>query len=282
MKLTRPEQRKLNARPETVRITSVVEHVKQEANCDPVSTIRFKYPQPASPGQFVMVWVPGVDELPMSLSYIGEEKGITVREVGPGTKELLALSQGDMIGIRGPYGRGYRMHERDVDAHVLVGGGTGTASLLPYARRLREEGGTVHAVVGAKTCDEMFLLDEYETVIGKDKLTITTDDGTMGTRGFATQAAFDLLDALGDNIGVSTCGPEIMMKILFDFAAENGMEFEASLERIMKCGVGICDSCALGKYKVCKDGPVFSGRELTSVNDFGRIKRGPSGRRIPL
>ena len=195
---------------------------------------------------------------------------------------MLSLSAGDKIGVRGPYGRGYSMHDSGIDIHVLVGGGTGIASLYPYAKELKDKGKTVYAVLGAKTGAEMFFHKEYQEVLGEDNIIITTDDGSMGQKGFATDAACQLMEGLEGRIGISTCGPEIMMKKLYDYALDNNAEFEASLERIMKCGVGICDSCSLGSKRVCQHGSVFSAEQLKTMPDFGSKKRDLSGKKVDI
>src|SRR5512136_2258598 len=87
------------------------------------TTLRFPFDRPISPGQFLMVWVPGVDEVPMSASYVYGEKGITVREVGEATKALSCLKPGDVIGVRGPYGHGFDLGTGKI---LIVGGGSGT------------------------------------------------------------------------------------------------------------------------------------------------------------
>ncbi|MEM3061382.1 MAG: dihydroorotate dehydrogenase electron transfer subunit, partial [Candidatus Bathyarchaeia archaeon] len=81
---------------------------------------------------------------------------------------------------------------------------------------------------------------------------------------------------------VYTCGPEIMMKKILDLCKKNKIRMQASLERYMKCGIGICGSCGLGPYRVCVDGPVFSKEGIKRMDEFGIHKRDSSGRRIPV
>jgi len=107
---------------------------------------------------------------------------------------------------------------------------------------------------------------------------VATDDGSRGHHGFVT----DLLDDALQCDVVYTCGPEPMMKKVLDWSLQHDMAMQASLERYMKCGIGICDACAIDGHHVCRDGPVFSRGTLAAMEDFGRRKRAPSGRRVPL
>jgi dihydroorotate dehydrogenase electron transfer subunit len=82
---------------------------------------------------------------------------------------------------------------------------------------------------------------------------------------------------------IYTCGPEKMMRTVFDLAEEWGMYLEASLERLMRCAVGLCGSCVVGRYRVCKDGPVFASAQLREISsEFGVSKLGFDGRRMPI
>lgn len=226
----------------------------------------------AEPGQFVMVWIPGIDEVPMSLSYIGEATGITVEKIGEATEAMHSMKEGDKIGIRGAYGKGFEI----VGSKALfVAGGTGIAALLPLIKRY---GGERRVVLGARTKEYLLFVDELKNI---SSLSITTDDGSAGYRGFATEMAEKIMEEEDFDI-VYTCGPEIMMKKMLDLCMERGIEMQASLERYMKCGVGICDSCSINGYRVCKDGPVFKSNLLARMNEFGKWKRDEAGRRIEI
>jgi dihydroorotate dehydrogenase electron transfer subunit len=239
---------------------------------DLVTTLRFDYPAHAMPGQFVMAWLPGVDEVPMSLSYLGDEKGITVKMIGEATKALASLDVGDRIGIRGPYGNGFSV-DFPGKRVLIVGGGTGIAPLAALAENINLKVGSIF-IAGAREMRELFMLDRIEDAA--DDLLVCTDDGSTGTKGFASDLA---KEAIKDGIdAVLTCGPEPMMEKIIAAANHHKIPVQASLERHMKCGIGICDSCSINGYQVCKDGPVFNGKTLAQLDEFNKVKRTPSGR----
>jgi dihydroorotate dehydrogenase electron transfer subunit len=226
----------------------------------------------AKPGQFVMVWIPGVDEIPMSLSKIGKEKGITVEKIGDGTDALHRLAEGDKIGIRGAYGNGFKLIGKKA---LFVAGGTGIASLMPL---ITEYKGEKHVVLGAKSSKYLLFTNELKIFT---QLTVATDDGSSGFKGLVTDVAINKLIEKKYDI-LYTCGPEIMMKKLLDECLKIKLPMQASLERYMKCGVGICDSCSINGYHVCADGPVFPSHILCKIKDFGKWKRNEAGRRIKI
>jgi dihydroorotate dehydrogenase electron transfer subunit len=241
-------------------------------------TLTFTWHADAIPGQFTMVWLPGVDEVPMSLSVVEPGvKGITVVKVGEATGALHALKPGDRLGVRGPYGNGYAL---PMKKRVLaVAGGSGVASIASAVEAALARGSGVTVVLGARSASRL-LLEERLRKTGVE-VRVATDDGSKGFRGFATALASNAL-ADGKYDLVLTCGPEAMMVQVVDAAAKSGVEVQASLERYMKCGLGLCGSCGLGPYRVCADGPVFTGRQLASVTDFGKSKLTPDGRRAQL
>lgn len=231
-----------------------------------------------NPGQFVMVWIPGVDEVPMGFSSIEPNAAVTVQKMGKATEALCALSRGDRVGVRGPLGRGFKLVE---DQRVLlVGGGNGVAPLVPLAKALLQGGCRVYSAVGARMADELLLTQELETITGSSTH-IATDDGSEGHHGLVTTLVDRLIDELRPET-VFTCGPEVMMSKVAASCWDRSIPFQASLERYMKCGEGVCDACSLGPYLVCRDGPVFDGQTLKGIVDFGTFKRGPSGLKIPL
>lgn len=237
----------------------------------------------AKPGQFIMVWAIGVDEVPMSLSTIQSNgcSEIAVAKVGEATVALHRKRAGDLIGIRGPYGNGFEPSEGNL---LLVGGGTGIAVLLPLATSLPKRDASMTFVLGAKTRDELLFLDRAQSICSKHNcaIAVTTEDGTQGSKGLATNAVEKLLEKEHFDM-IYTCGPESMMRRVFQLAERYNTPIQASLERIMKCGLGICGSCCVGKYRVCKDGPVFSSEQLKEILDeFGFFKRDFSGKRIKL
>jgi len=230
------------------------------------------------PGQFVMVWLPGIDEVPMGFSSIGPSVAITVQRMGEATKALCALAPGDRVGVRGPFGKGFQLLEGK--RCLLVGGGNGVGPLVPLAEALVANGCRVYSAVGARTHEELLFIDRLEGIGGASP-GVATDDGSKGHHGFVSNLAERLMDEDRPDV-VYTCGPELMMRKVADACWDRRIPFQASLERYMKCGIGLCDACACGQYLVCRDGPVLSGDQLLEVPDFGSFKRGPSGRKVPF
>ncbi len=252
--------------------TTIVEICDITKENEQTTTLRFGYPAHVLPGQFVMVWVPGLDEIPMSLSYLEDIKGITVKCVGETTKMLSGLNVGDKIGIRGPLGNGFTTDL--IDKHVLiVGGGTGIAPLAALAENINMKE-KITFVAGARTANELFMLDRVERAA--DVVVIATDDGSAGFHGYASEAAAGIIKK-GCDV-VLTCGPEPMMQRIIAAANDAKLAVEASLERYMKCGIGICDSCSINGFRVCMEGPVFNGKILAQLTEFGDVRRSPSGR----
>lgn len=243
-----------------VTVTRIVEETPT------VRTFFFGKAFRARPGQFAMVWVPGVDEIPMALS---SDSSITVQKVGDATGALFDLREGDMLGIRGPLGNGFTASGRI----LAVAGGIGAAPLLPLAR----EGSAETFLLGARTGDELVFRDSLPALTD---VRIATDDGTAGHHGFVTGLLAKLDPAAYDAICV--CGPEGMMVAVLralDAAGVAGRG-QFSLHRYMKCGVGICGSCCIDPsgLRVCRDGPVFSG-DLLLESEFGAYARDASGRK---
>lgn len=243
--------------PFPVTVTRVVEETPS------VRTIRFDHRFPFVPGQFVMVWVPGVDEVPMALS---AQDAVSVQRVGPATEALCSLRPGDMIGIRGPFGNGFPGD----DGILAVAGGIGAAPLLPLARTGRVK----LFLIGARTGCELPFVDEIREFT---EIAVATDDGTRGHHG--TVAGLLSGYRSRDFSRICVCGPEPMMHaVLAMLPVPDGDRGAFSLHRYMKCGIGVCGSCCIDPsgQRVCRDGPVFSGSFLRD-SEFGRYKRGPCG-----
>jgi dihydroorotate dehydrogenase electron transfer subunit len=238
-------------------------------------TLRFDFPEEARPGQFVMLWIPGDDEIPMSLSYVGPSKGVTVKVMGSTSRHIQSLGPGERIGIRGPYGNAFDLAPRKV---LVVAGGSGAAVLAPAAEAAVREGSDVTAALGATTGPELLFEARFREMGARVEL--ATDDGSVGTRGFVTGVSDSLL-ASSKFDAVWTCGPEVMMDKVIRSARRAGVPTFGSVERVMKCALGMCDACALGPYHVCVDGPVFPGDALAPLAEFGHFKREASGRVVP-
>lgn len=228
------------------------------------------------PGQFAMVWVPGVNELPMSVM-ISQESGkaaFTVRKHGTASTGLFNVRVGQQIGVRGPYGNSFDLKHGKL---LLVGGGTG---LVPMMRLLTfvKPDDNVTVLIGAKSKNEVFFEDLANNLLKNNPhhVIVTTDDGTYGEKGYVTNMVEKLVNENRFD-GVYTCGPEIMMYKTVQLAHSKGLFVQASLERMMKCGVGICGSCCMGEDLVCRDGTVFDGDHLLSNKEFGHFHRNKAG-----
>ena len=239
------------------------------------TTYRFRSDFGGAAGQFIMVWVPRHDELPMALSYLGPVKGITVHAYGNATRALAESRPGDLIGVRGPYGNTFRLEGEKV---LAVAGGTGMASVIAAIEAFAQQGAEVVTAVGARTAEELLFVDRASA---SGEVHVSTDDGSRGFHGFVPALAERLLEKHKFD-QILTCGPERMMKIVVDQARQRGIKVQASLERYMKCGIGICDACAFDDRLVCVDGPVFAGAELAGSRDFGAFRRTKDGRRVAL
>jgi dihydroorotate dehydrogenase electron transfer subunit len=240
-------------------------------------TLRFPYDPPADPGQFVMVWLPGEDELPMSLSYVeGRKKGVTIKAMGETTRHVLATPSGARVGVRGPYGNRFDLSPRRI---LVVGGGSGTAVLAPAAERAIAGGARVTVALGATRSPELLFRDRLRAAGAR--VEVSTDDGSEGTRGFVTAVVERLLASEAYD-AIWTCGPEVMMRKVANLALPRRVPVHCAVERHMKCALGMCDACALGPYHVCKDGPVFPVEALLATPDFGVFHRDASGRRRPF
>jgi len=228
------------------------------------------------PGQFAMVWIPGINELPMSVM-ISKESGkaaFTIRKHGPASTGLFNVKVGEQIGIRGPYGNSFDLKEGKL---LLVGGGTGLVTMMRLLTFVKPTD-DVTVLIGAKSKDEVFFEDLTNSLLENNphRVIVSTDDGSYGQKGLVT----DLVEKLVNETqfdGVYTCGPEIMMYNTAYSAHSRGMFVQASLERMMKCGVGICGSCCIGEDLVCKDGTVFDGQHLFSNKEFGHFHRNKAG-----
>lgn len=235
-------------------------------------SLEFEWDVPATPGQFVMVWIPGVDEVPMSLSSIGKTKSITVKGIGEASKAIHKMNVDDYVRIRGPYGNGFSL---DGFKNILiVAGGVGAAALMPAIRKTGCD-----TIIGARSADEI-ILDEEAKRYSKN-VWISTDDGSRGFHGNSVQLAKEKMSIEKYDLIIG-CGPEVMLFFLHKACKEKGVDCQLSLERHMKCGTGVCGCCVLDALRVCKDGPVFNSKQLDGLADFGNRKRDECGRAVSL
>ncbi len=215
----------------------------------------------ARAGQFVQVKVSDEFTLRRPLGIASTKNGVIkifYRTVGRGTKSLANKKAGEHLNILGALGNGFNL---EIDGRILlVGGGMGLAPLLSVAEKIP----AVDVLIGGKNADEVnFWIEEFKPEVGK--IFITTDDGSRGSKGFATTLLPEVLEY--ENFSaIFTCGPEIMMRGVAKIANENNLPCYVSFEGRMACGLGACLSCSIdtknGRKKVCKDGPVFDSQEV--------------------
>jgi NAD(P)H-flavin reductase len=227
------------------------------------------------PGQFTMMYIFGVGEVPISICGDPEYPQTlthTVRAVGAVTNAICALTPGDTIGIRGPYGTAWPVAEaigRDV---VIVAGGIGLAPVRPAIYRVLKRRAAYESfslIYGARTPEDLLFGDEVQTWRARFDVNVqvTVDrggSGWMGDVGVVTpllsRAAFN-----PENTTAIVCGPEIMMRVVARDLIARGLastDVFVSLERNMKCGIGSCGHCQFGPHFICKDGPVVAYAEV--------------------
>ncbi len=229
----------------------------------------------SNPGQYIMAWVPKVGEIPLSVAMDREETWLLVAKVGKVSSAIHSLVKGDYLWVRGPYGKGFTVPSEGRVA--LIGGGYGIAPLIHLAHSLRKSNTRIRFYAGFRTREEVMLEDLLWDL--SDEVIISTDDGSYGLKGFVTEHVdYEWPDF------IFTAGPELMMVRVVNEAVRRGKEVEASLERLIRCAVGVCGSCSLDPLGllVCRDGPVFNGRLLMRTKDFGKYWRDFDGRKIPL
>jgi dihydroorotate dehydrogenase electron transfer subunit len=236
----------------------------------------------AKPGQFLMLWIPGVDEIPLSIMDVREDRkvAVAVKAVGEATRALHQRQVGDAIGVRGPFGNSFTMIE---GRPLIVGGGTGVAPLLFLTRKLVPRAVDTTFLLGARTRDELLFKTELERLRTRGvHLVTSTEDGSCGLTGLCTEPLKQMLTEEKFDV-IYACGPEQMIVKVFELAQKHRTTIQVSLERLVRCAIGLCGSCTVGRYRVCVEGPIFTSKQLKEVKDeFGVSKHGPSGKKIPL
>jgi NAD(P)H-flavin reductase len=228
-----------------------------------------------TPGQFTMLSAFGVGEVPISISGDPDDNSKivhTIRAVGAVSRALCSLQPGDIVGLRGPYGKGWpieQAHKRDV---LVIAGGLGLAPVRPVLYHLmknRQDFGTVALLYGTRSSDDILFPDELQQWGGRLDMDVLVtvdhgDDNWRGHVGLVTRL-IPKADFMIDNCLAMICGPEVMMRFsaraLIDMGVP-GRDVYLSLERNMKCGIGLCGHCQIGPAFVCKDGPVMPYDEL--------------------
>lgn len=219
------------------------------------------------PGQFIMLWVPEVNEKPFAVSDIAQDSiEITIRAIGEFTLKVSELREGEGAGIRGPFGRGFELVSRNDSAIVAGGVGIACMSLLALNNP------AIPLLYGSRSRRDIIFPRRFQNCI------YATDDGSLGEKGFITDI---FREYAGNNRlkSVYACGPEKMLQVLLDICRKLDIKLYASLERYMKCGVGICGQCAIDDRITCIDGPVFDDISLSKLREFGKYKYNKSGQR---
>ena len=204
----------------------------------------------AQPGQFVMLWLPGVDEKPFSIAGVGPLM-LTISRAGPFSQAIGDLPVGEKVWVRGPFGRGYSLTAART---LLVGGGYGAAPLHFLAGVLLSRGGSVEVALGARASDDLLFVKRFAAL--GIPCHVATEDGSHGARGRVTDVVGPLLRS-GAFRRLCACGPEGMLDALAGLCRENRTPAELSYEAYLRCGIGICGSCECAHGLACKDGPVF-------------------------
>ena len=238
-----------NDLPQTVKILAREEHGARAVS------LTLPFACDFTPGQFVMAWMPGVDEKPFSISrHQAGTIELTIKRLGPVSSRLADLPVGAQVGLRGPYGHGFSA----VPGCCFVAGGVGLAALAP----LIEQFPNATVLYGENAAEDLMLTERFP------HMRLFTCDGSQGRQGFPTDALPAVLDTLKPTM-VYSCGPEIMMTKVASICRDKDTPCQVSLERYMKCAVGVCGQCCMDGRRVCVDGPVFDGDQLIDAVDFG-------------
>lgn len=231
-----------------------------------------------APGQFNMLTVFGVGEVPISMSgnpALQSRLVHTIRAVGPVSSALTQLKPGDVVGLRGPFGIGWPMSEASGRDVLLIAGGLGLAPLRPALYQLlaeRQRYGTIGLLYGARGPGDILFhgeLESWRRRLDVD-IEVTVDHALTAWHGHVgvvttliSHATFDPMNSIA-----LVCGPEIMMRFAIQALRNAGLTDEViylSMERNMKCAIGQCGHCQLGPTFVCRDGPVFRYDRVDSI-----------------
>lgn len=252
-------------RPRPVRVT----RVRRETN--DVFTLAVDAPEFAfAPGQFNMLYAFGVGEVAISICADPDAGPLehTIREVGTVTRALARLAKGDSVGLRGPYGRGWPLCEAEGGDLLIAAGGVGLPPLRPvicHVLRHRERFGRVALLYGARSPEARIYQSDLERWETREPGFVRSivDHAASGWRG-----RVGVLPALLDDVSIDparttamVCGPEVMMRFVARALVDRGVlpeRIHLSMERNMKCALGLCGHCQLVPLFICKDGPVLS------------------------
>ncbi len=230
------------------------------------------------PGQFVMLSVPGQGEAPISISSTPTRPGsihLSVRKAGRLTSALHEMKTGQYLGIRGPYGRPFPMDDLKGRDLLFVAGGIGLAplrSVISYCLDRAGQYGSITLLYGSRTPSDIAFRADLEEWGRSDSVDVhltvdVAEAGWDGNVGLVT-TLLDQVQLKGDGTSALLCGPPVMIDAVIERLLDAGLSSDAiitTMERNMKCGVGLCGHCHMGSVLVCKHGPVFSVAELKEI-----------------
>jgi len=227
------------------------------------------------PGQFYMVNFNGCQK-PFSVSYYdGNKIGFTIQDRGECSKNIINAEVGSYFGLTGPLGNNFKITSNS--KYLLIGGGIGTAPIYYLANYLKTKNIDFDLLFGARNIENVEYCNSMNPE-NNQKFLFYTDDGSYGKKGFLTDGLDELLKNKYDLCCI--CGPEKMMKIVLNKIENKIQNIEISMERYMKCGLGLCGSCVLDDVglRVCEEGPVFSYKKILSFcREFGNYHRNGQG-----
>ncbi|MBU0709518.1 MAG: FAD/NAD(P)-binding protein [Candidatus Omnitrophica bacterium] len=262
-------------------IEAVIEEVVQETPTIKTLVLRPKEEFAFRTGEFIELTVPGLGEAPFTPSSNPKETDtidVTIMNVGTVTSKLHTMKKGDLVGIRGPYGKGYPLDKFKKKDVLVVGGGVGLAPLRSLLFALFSDMKSYKKVVlryGARTPKDLVYKESLPSWARKKKVNVVTtvDVGEpkwRGNVGLVTTILNKLPVNLKNAVAI-VCGPPIMMKFVVMKLLEVGFKAKdiyLSMEKSMSCGLGKCGHCRIGKYYACKDGPVFCYKDLKKIHDI--------------
>ena len=232
------------------------------------------------PGQFSMLWVFGVGELPISISGNPAEPEhlvYTIRSVGAATHSLVSQKAGTAVGVRGPYGTAWPVQAARGRDLVIIAGGIGLAPLRPVINEVlnrRADYGRLVLLYGARSPRDLLYRNELKSWARQDDTQVltTVDYGGLSWRGYVgvVTTLFKFARLQPSKSVAMVCGPEIMMRFVLRELDSVGLRREdvyLSMERNMKCGIGLCGHCQYGPHFICKDGPVFRSDLIRPLMD---------------
>jgi dihydroorotate dehydrogenase electron transfer subunit len=233
----------------------------------------------AKPGQFVMVWIPRVNEKPFSVAFDdGSKLELSIAKVGPFTEKLFELKVGDRVGVRGPYGKPFAYE--DGEHLAVVGGGYGAAPLYFLAHEAVGRGCEVEFVIGGRSTEHLMFTERAAAVTGVN-VHVATDDGSTGYKGYNAGLLAELLNEGLEVDRMLTVGPERMMLAVSDLALKQNVPCQVSVERYMKCGFGVCGQCVIDEsgMATCMEGPVMDHELAREQAEFGAYHRDYVGKK---